>query len=240
VPPDDKSATSDISVPDYFDALYRGEERYWWRSGDPYAPEPGAYPTSLLTQLSLRLIRERDHGPGADQRPRALDLGAGEGADSIRLALLRYDVTAVEISPEAVKKIERFAAEAGVDIITETADITEYQPNGLFDVVICNGVLHYVADKPKVIGRMQAATAPGGLNVVSLWSTFTDVPACHNSVPVYCDREDGVVARSYAGWNVKCLYFERGKPESSHGGMPAHAHSHIKILAEKPIGQPPG
>jgi SAM-dependent methyltransferase len=240
VPPDDQSATRTASVADYFDALYSAEARYWWRSGDPYAIEPGAHPTSLLTQLSLRLIRERDPGPAADQRPRALDLGAGEGADSIRLALLGYDVTAVEISLEAVKKIECFAAEAGVDIITETADISEYQPQGQFDVVICNGVLHYVADKTKAIKRMQAATAPGGLNVVSLWSTFTPVPKCHNSVPVYCDDEDGVVATSYSRWNLKLLYFERGKPESSHEGMPAHAHSHIKILAEKPAGQLPG
>lgn len=240
MPPDDQSETSTASVADYFDGLYRAEERYWWRSGDPYAIEPDAYPTSLLTQLSLRLIRERDPGPAVGRRPRALDLGAGEGADSIRLALLDYEVTAVEISLEGAKKIERFAAEAGVDIITETADISEYQPQGQFDVVICNGVLHYVADKAKVIERMQAATAPGGLNVVSLWSTFTPVPACHRSVPVYCDDEDGVVASSYARWDLKFLYFERGKPDSSHEGMPAHAHSHIKVLAEKPIGQLPG
>jgi tellurite methyltransferase len=228
------------SVADYFDGLYRGDERYWWRREDPYVADPDAYPTSLLPQLLLRLVGERRSRSVLDQRPRALDLGAGEGADSVRLALLDYDVTAVEISPEAVKKIERFAAEAGIDIITETADIGEYQPNGLFDVIICNGVLHYVADKPKVIERMQAATVPGGLNVVSLWSTHTPVPPCHNGlpgVPVYCDDEDGVVTRSYARWNLNFIYFERDKAESSHGGMPEHRHSHIKIIAEKPSVQ---
>jgi tellurite methyltransferase len=238
VPPDDQSPNHPTGVADYFDALYRPEARYWWRKGNPYATDPDAYPTSLLTQISLRQIRARDLGPAADHRPRALDLGAGEGADSIRLALLNYDVTAVEISPEGVKKIERFAAEAAVDITTETADISEYEPKGQFDVVVCNGVLHYVADKATVLGRMQAATVPGGLNVVSLWSTFTPVPECHNTVPVYCDDEDGIVVRSYADWNLRLLYFERGKPESSHEGMQEHTHSHIKILAEKPAGQP--
>jgi SAM-dependent methyltransferase len=226
-----------VGVADYFDALYRPEGRYWWRSGDPYATEPEAYPTSLLTQQSLRLIHDRHPRPG--QRPRALDLGAGEGADAIRLARLDYDVTAVEISPEAVKKIEAFAADARVHIIAETADISEYQPQGHFDVIICNGVLHYVADKRKIIDRMQAATAPGGLNVLSSWSGFTPVPECHNTVPVYCDDEDGVVTRSYASWIQKFLYFDRGKPESSHEGMPPHTHSHIKLIAEKPMGQVP-
>jgi 2-polyprenyl-3-methyl-5-hydroxy-6-metoxy-1,4-benzoquinol methylase len=235
--PSNLQPDADTGVADYFDELYRGEGRYWWRHGDPYATDPDAYPTSLLTQMSLRLIRERE--PAAGQRPRALDLGAGEGADAIRLARLDYDVTAVDISPEAVKKIEAFAADASVHIIAETADISEYRPQGHFDVIICNGVLHYIADKQKVIERMQAATAPGGLNVVSSWSTFTQVPTCHNSVPVYCDREDGVVARSYASWNLKCLYFEREKPESSHEGMAPHAHSHIKLIAEKPMGQVP-
>jgi tellurite methyltransferase len=224
VPPESQPA----DVAPYFDALYSGEERYWWREGDPYSTEANAYPTSLLTQMTLHLLAGID-----PEGRRVLDLGAGEGADSIRLAKLGYDVTAVEISEVAVKKIERFAAEARADINIELADIREYQPTGAFDVVICNGVLHYIRDKVTVIHRMQAATAPGGLNVVSLWSTSTTVPECHNSVPVYCDEEDGVVSGAYRSWDLSLLYFERGKPETSHSGMPQHAHSHIKLIAKK-------
>jgi tellurite methyltransferase len=216
-----------LNVADFFDELYRPRERYWWRRPNRYSSEPNDYPTSLLTQLTLRLIRGRRPG-------RALDLGAGEGADSIRLALMGYTVTAVEISEVACEKIKSFAADAGVDVSVVSADIGEYWPEGQFDIVICNGVLHYIEDKGGVIGRMQAATQPGGLNVVSSWTTFTRVPDCHNSVPVYSDDEEGVIARAYESWDVKLKYFERDKPEASHTGMPEHSHSHVKLIAEKP------
>lgn len=221
------SQSADVAA--YFDDLYSAEERYWWRDGDPYSGDPNAYPTSLLTQMTLRVIRDLD-----PEGRRVLDLGAGEGADSIRLAKLGYDVTAVEISEVAVKKIERFAAEASAHISIERADISEYRPEGLFDVVICNGVLHYIRDKATILQRLQTVTAPGGINVVSLWSTSTAIPECHNSVPVYCDDEDGVVTGAYQGWDMELLYFDRGKPESSHSGMPDHVHSHIKLIARKP------
>jgi SAM-dependent methyltransferase len=217
------------AVAAYFNKLYAGVDRYWWRADPRYSADPADYPFSLLTQLTLRQLLGRPPG-------RALDLGAGEGADSIRLARLGYDVTAVDVSDVAGKKIKRFAETAGVKLNVEVGDIGWYEPDGEFDVIICNGVLHYIADNETVIRRVQNATRPGGINVVSTWSTFTPVPDCHNSVAVYCDSEDGTLARCYKGWNVKLFYFERAKPETAHSGMDAHSHSHIKMIAEKPDG----
>jgi tellurite methyltransferase len=235
VPSDAQRTPDAVSVAAYFDVLYRSAERHWWRYGDPYSADPDAYPTSLLTQTTLRLLRERAKADSDGGSPRrALDLGAGEGADSIRLALMGYEVTAVDVSAEAGRKIRKFAAEAGADLTVAVADIGEYRPGGQFDVVICNGVLHYVRDKASVIRRMQAATSAGGLNVVSAWSTHSAVPECHNSVPVYCDDEEGVITSAYLSWDVKLRYFERNKREESRGGMPSHSHSYIKIIAEKP------
>jgi SAM-dependent methyltransferase len=227
VPPDADPAADLLPISDYFDRKYSAAERYWWRNGDPHATDPAKFRSSLLTQLTLLAIKGR--APGS-----ALDIGAGEGADSIRLARLGYKVTAVEISAVAGEKIQRFAAEAGVDVSVEISDIGNYAFGGEFDIVICNGVLHYVADKDAVIAGMQAATCPGGLNVVSLWSTYTSVPECHNRVPVYCDDEDGVVTRAYESWKT-FLYLDRDKTETAHDEMEAHSHSHIKLIAEKPL-----
>lgn len=216
-------------IGDFFDELYRSEPRYWWRGDSRYATDPDEHATSLLTQTTLRLLKEQ---AGEPQR-RALDLGAGEGADSIRLARLGYTVDAVEISKVGAQKIEEFAADAGVHVNVQVADVRCYEPSEQFDVVICNGVLHYIDDKAPVVERMQRATRPGGFNVVSLWSTHSLVPACHEQVPIYCDDEDGIVVKMYQAWDFKLKYFERDKPESSHSGMPHHAHSHIKMIARK-------
>jgi SAM-dependent methyltransferase len=224
-----KDPSSVLSMPEYFDELYgAADPRYWWNHPEPYSTDPDDYPYSLLTQLTLRAISDLQPG-------RALDLGAGEGADSIRLAKLGYEVTAVEISNVGAQKILKFADEENIRVNVQVADIASFRPQGMFDLVICNGVLHYVRDKESVIETMQRATRPGGLNVISLWSAYTRVPECHARVPVYCDHESGVVLARYRQWRKVICYFERDKPESAHEEMPEHSHSHIKMIASKPI-----
>src|SRR6266702_1383252 len=216
-----------MRVSEYFDGVYSHHERYWWREPGRYERDPDAYPFSLLTQLTLRLLSRRPRG-------RALALGAGEGSDAIRLALLGYEVDAVEISTVAAGKIHNFAHEARAKVRVFAEDILDFTPDGLYDVVICNGVLHYVKDKNAVISLMQGATSEGGINVVSLWSSYTPVPRCHEIVPVYCDDEDGAVTGSYQAWAKEFVYFERNKAETSHSDMPDHSHSHLKLIATKP------
>jgi SAM-dependent methyltransferase len=213
----------------YFDSVYLGAERYWWRRPQPYDLDPDTFPLSLLAQQTLRALKGRIAG-------RALDVGAGEGADAIRLAKLGYEVDAVEISSVGAKKIQWFAEEADVHrrLRVLSCDVLDFTPDGQYDVVICNGVLHYIEDKHSVIELMQKVTRPGGINVISLWSDYTPVPDCHEFVPVYSDSEDGVVTSSYKEWPKEFIYFDRDKTESAHSDLPAHRHSHIKIIASKP------
>jgi SAM-dependent methyltransferase len=216
-----------MRLSDYFDEMYRTHDRYWWREPDRHSLKPEDYPSSLLAQQTLRLLAPHPQG-------RALDIGAGEGSDAIRLALMGYEVDAVELSTVAAAKIKYFANQTGVKVRVTVADAQNYTPDGLYDVIICNGVLHYVEDKDSVISRMQQATCDGGFNVVSLWSNYTPVPECHEFVPVYGDAEDGVVTSRYKAWPKEFIYFERDKPEAAHSDLPPHRHSHIKFIARKP------
>jgi SAM-dependent methyltransferase len=211
----------------YFDKMYSTHDRYWWRGPGRHSLEPEDYPSSLLAQQTLRWVTSRPRG-------RALDIGAGEGADAIRLALLDFEVDAVELSAVAAAKIEQFARQADVKVNVTVADAQKYHPDGLYDVIVCNGVLHYIEDKDGVISRMQDATCPGGINVISLWSDYTPVPECHELVPVYSDAEDGVVTSRYKIWPKEFIYYERDKPEAAHSDLPPHRHSHIKFIARKP------
>ena len=216
-----------MRLTDYFDDMYKTHDRYWWTGAHRYSLDPDHHPSSLLAQQTLRLLAERPEG-------RVLDIGAGEGADAIRLALLGYEVDAVELSAVGAEKIKRFAREADVKVRVTVADVRTYTPDGLYDVIICNGVLHFLEDKDPVISLMQQATGDGGINVVSLWSSYTPVPECHGFVPVYSDAEDGVVTHRYKSWPKEFIYFERDKPEASHSDLPAHRHSHVKFIARKP------
>jgi 2-polyprenyl-3-methyl-5-hydroxy-6-metoxy-1,4-benzoquinol methylase len=54
---------------------------------------------------------------------KALDIAAGEGRNSVFLAGQGFDVDAVDISEEGLKKAQKFAAETGVKIHTMTVDL---------------------------------------------------------------------------------------------------------------------
>jgi 2-polyprenyl-3-methyl-5-hydroxy-6-metoxy-1,4-benzoquinol methylase len=91
----------------FFDRQYAAHDRYWWRGPNRYSTDPAAHTAFNAAWLSAAAWR----GPG-----RALDLGAGEGADAIRLARLGYQVDAIDASAVACEKAERFARTVAVDI----------------------------------------------------------------------------------------------------------------------------
>jgi SAM-dependent methyltransferase len=209
----------------FFDKQYEAHERYWWRGENRYSIElevHNIYNARLLAVAGRR-------GPGC-----ALDLGAGEGADAIRLAKLGYRVDAVELSAIACEKIERFARAQGVHVDVrneplETVDLTHTR----YDIVLMNGCLHYVRDKNLVLRRVLAASALDAIHAVALFSTATPIPAEHAVIPVFPDEEGGVVERFYRNWEILLHAHERGRSERSHPSFAPHAHSYIKLIAAR-------
>ncbi|MDP1827225.1 MAG: class I SAM-dependent methyltransferase [Archangium sp.] len=55
-----------------------------------------------------------------------LCLGEGEGRNAVFLAQRGLDVTAIDLSPKALEKAQRLAAERGVRITTKEADLADF------------------------------------------------------------------------------------------------------------------
>ena len=164
-------------------------------------------------------------------------MGAGEGADAIRLAKLGYKVDAVEVSTVACEKIERFAWSQGVRVNVrnepmETLDLT----GSSYDVVLMNGCLHFIRDKSRMLRRVFDASAADAVHAVAVFSTATPIPAEHAVVPVFPDEEGGVVERFYQDWDMLLHAYQRGRCEHSHPGFAPHVHSHIKLIATRRTG----
>ncbi len=95
-------------------------------------------------------------GPAKDSL-RALDLGCGTGAMSVRLAQLGHQVTLLDSSPAMLDLAQHAAQEARVaEKITlklaDAARLADLFTTELFDVILCHNLLEYVDDPQAVLG----------------------------------------------------------------------------------------
>jgi SAM-dependent methyltransferase len=95
----------------------------------------------------------------------ALAIADGEGRNGVFLAEQGLDVLSVDFSPQAQEKVRKLAAERGVTLRVEQADITKWTwPAAAFDVV---AVIFIQFSKPperdKIFAGIKRALKPGGL-----------------------------------------------------------------------------
>jgi 2-polyprenyl-3-methyl-5-hydroxy-6-metoxy-1,4-benzoquinol methylase len=116
-----------------------------------------------LLGLSL-LLRFADLFPGA----RVMDFGAGSCWLSRDLALLGCDVTAVDISRNALDLGRRFndkhpfADEMTIDYHCFDG-VNLGLPDGYFDTIVCFASFHHVADQDQVLRHFHRLLQPGGI-----------------------------------------------------------------------------
>lgn len=106
----------------------------------------------------------------ADLPPgRALDLGCGEGADSVWLAERGWNVVAVDISETALGRARDAASSRGVSDRIEFVqrDLSDGFPDGTFDLV-SSQFLHSTVrlDRTTILAKAAQAIRPGGLLVI--------------------------------------------------------------------------
>jgi SAM-dependent methyltransferase len=119
-----------------WDQRYRSADRLW------------SVTPNLFVADRLRSV-----APG-----RGLDLAAGEGRNSVWLASLGWEMTAVDFSEVAV---ERGSAHSGnVDFVV--ADILEWEPADTFDLVLVAYLHLDHSDLEKVLLRAKEWLSPGG------------------------------------------------------------------------------
>ena len=128
-----------------WDARYARAELIW-------TPEPNPL-----------LVAELDRVPPG----RALDLGTGEGRNSLWLARRGWAVTAVDFSEVALAKGRRRAEAEGLAVEWVVADLrTLRPPRGSLDLVLLSFVHLPVGERRRVLRRAARALARGGSVVV--------------------------------------------------------------------------
>jgi oxygen-independent coproporphyrinogen-3 oxidase len=104
-------------------------------------------------------------------RPRAFEYGTGTGPGACWLAARGFQVDAVDSSPTAVALARRFAAQLGLDVRFEVADVCALDwDGGGYDVVLDAFCLHAIladADRLRVMRTAGRLLAPDGHYLVA-------------------------------------------------------------------------
>jgi 2-polyprenyl-3-methyl-5-hydroxy-6-metoxy-1,4-benzoquinol methylase len=103
-----------------------------------------------------------------ETRGTLLDVGCGRGAAASYFAELGLNVTAVDISPLAVRWTERQHPAIKAAVL----DLESEPLTGAYDAILCLEVLQQVRDPVAVLTKLRDALAPGGALVVSLPNEF--------------------------------------------------------------------
>ncbi|MER6915614.1 class I SAM-dependent methyltransferase [Streptomyces sp. NPDC000594] len=182
-------------------------------------PRPNARLTETVTGLP----------PGE-----ALDLGCGEGGDTLWLARQGWRVTAVDVSGVAVERLARLARSHGLGegIAAERHDLREAFPPGTFDLVSS----HYLhtpldLDRSAVLRSAAHALRPGGLLLIvdhgstAPWSWNQD-PGVRYPGPQEVAEDIGLDPRS---WTVERAEASR-RTATGPGGRTAEVIDHILTI----------
>lgn len=83
------------------------------------------------------------------QKGTVLDLGCGQGRDSIPIAKMGYDVIAVDHSKVGIEALKRTALAAGVKIDAVVWDVYSYSIEERVDIVLLDSMLHFYKNDVK-------------------------------------------------------------------------------------------
>jgi len=144
----------------------------------------------------LRTIR-----PRAGQR--IVELGSGWGLLAINLAMLGCETTAVDLNPSSVELLRARARGWNVDLNVVHAPFLEFEPAGVYDLVVYFEAFHH-CDRPlELLDRSVSMLASGG-SLVFLADAVYDDFYCPWGVRLDCSA---TYMTRYAGWLE--LGFER-------------------------------
>lgn len=118
---------------------------------------------------------------------RVLDVGCGQGRDALFIARKGHHVVAFDISSNGIRDLKEVAARENLPIECAVADVTTYQPKGLFDVILIDRTLHMLVPREQcaVLERLLDHVCVGGViliaDEVSNIKNFKAVIAAHDA-----------------------------------------------------------
>ncbi len=175
-------------------------------------------------------VREFEHLIGMQSK--ILEVGCGEGQNALYLAGKGYQVDAFDLSEHGIAKLKHRCELSKTHLNAFVADLTTYQFQQTYDMILCFGTLHFVEKNgwKKFISAAKEHTNIGGVHIMQI---FTDtVPASKDIAPFAIGlAKDEEIKESYSDWEI--LQFQSYVFEDEHPNVPKHMHASNKIVARR-------
>lgn len=136
------------------------------------------------------------------QPGKALDLGCGNGRNSLWLASQGFEVTAWDKNPNSLNNLKAIRDAEGLENLhIDAADLNTLQFDGEYDFILSTVVLMFLEAQtiPRLINNMQRCTNAGGYNLIVAAMDTADFP-CTVGFP-FAFKEDEL-REYYAGWEL--------------------------------------
>lgn len=158
-----------------------------------------------------------------------LDLGCGEGRDTVFFARCGFEVTGVDISTSGVRKAEQLAITNNVKARLITDDMAHFAFDGEYDLIFSCGAIHYVERRKRrdLFERMKVNTKLGGMHAILVF----------NDQLIYVEKDevidyfrDGELKAHYYDWTIineddYSIHCEQDETK--------HLHGVTKIIAKR-------
>ena len=101
---------------------------------------------------------------------KALDLGCGQGRDSIPMAQMGYSVIGVDVSKVGLEQLDEISRKNKFKIKTIVGDIIDFKTRERFDVIVVDRVLHILPDSEEretILSRCRSYLKKGGVLLIA-------------------------------------------------------------------------
>ncbi|MGD1836558.1 MAG: methyltransferase domain-containing protein [Nitrososphaeraceae archaeon] len=164
-----------------------------------------------------------------------LDLGAGEGKNSIYLSQNGFKIIAIECSKFAINNFKRLLKNKPIqDISIICSDVRTFETTKKFDCVIAYGLLHCLSNKTDIsnlVNKMKKWTKVEGINVIVSFTAEIPIPNVQSYLnPCFIKKHE--LEKWYKDWEI--LKMEEEIINELHPTTKIeHQHSVIRLIARK-------